>query len=50
MVVAVLDTTSSLRFICDLELLGGIVLCRARFVFCFVSLEGGLCPLLKFHL
>ena len=39
MVVAVLGTTSSLRFFYDLELLGGIVLRRTKFVslFCFVG-------------
>ena len=36
MVVAVLGTTSSFKFLWDLELPGGIVLWRARFVF-FVS-------------
>ena len=41
--------TSSLRFLWDLELLGGIELWRARLVslFCFVG--RGLCPLMKFH-
>ena len=42
MVVAVLGTTSSLGFLLDLELVGGFVLRRARFVSCFVSLEEGL--------
>ena len=47
MVVAVLGTTSSLGFLSDLELLGGIVLRRARFIslFCFVG--GGLVPVLE---
>ena len=50
MVVAVLGTTSSLGFLSDLELLGGFVLQRARFVsLFFFSLEEGLCPFLKFH-
>ena len=41
MVVALLDTTSPLGFLSDLEPLGGIVLQRARFVslFCFVGGE-----------
>ena len=42
MVVAVLGTTYSSRFLCDLELLGGNVLWRARFVFWFCFVEGGL--------
>ena len=49
MVVAVLGTTFSLKFLWNLELLGGIVLRRTRFVFFFVSLEEDLCPFLIFH-
>ena len=58
MVVAVLSTTSLLGFLSDLDLLDGIVLRRARslffcgfcfVLFCFVSLEEGLCPFLKFN-
>jgi len=39
MVVDVLDTTSSFRFLSDSKQLGGIVLQRVRFVslFCFVG-------------
>ena len=58
MVVAVLNTTSLLGFLSDLDLMDGIVLRRARslfflcvfsVLFCFVSLEEGLCPFLKFQ-
>ena len=45
MVVAVLGTTSSLRFFEFWNCL--VVLCYE--VFCFVSLEEGLSPLLKLH-
>ena len=47
MVVALLDTTSSLGFLSDLELLGGILFQRARFVslYCFVG--GGLVSFLE---
>ena len=41
MVNAVLDTTSSLRFLLDLELLDGIVLRRARFVSLLCFIGGG---------
>ena len=39
MVVGLFDTTSSLGFLSDLELLVGIVLRRAKFVslFCFIG-------------
>ena len=50
MVVAVLGTTSSLGFLSDLELPGGIVLRRARFasLFCFVG--GGAMSFLEISL
>ena len=50
MVVAVLGTTSSLGILSDLELTGGVVLRRARFVslFCFVG--GGLVSFLEISL
>jgi len=44
MLVAVWDTTSLLRFLWDLELLGAIVLWRARFVFLFSYVGKGLLP------
>ena len=48
--IAVLSTTSSLEFLSDLELLGGIVLRRERLVslFCFVG--GGLVSFLEISL
>ena len=42
MVVAMLGTTSLLRFLWHLELLGGIMLGRGRFVFLFPLFRGGL--------
>ena len=51
MVVAVLGTTSSLRFLCDLDWNCWVVLYYEGqdSFFGFVSLEEGLCPFLKFH-
>ena len=49
MAVAVLVTTSSVGFLSGLKL--SVVLCyegQDSFL-CFVSLEGDLCPFLKFH-
>ena len=50
MVVAVLGTTSSLGFLPDLELLGGIVLLRARSVSLFCFVRRGLVSFLEISL
>ena len=50
MVVAVLGTTSLLGFLSDLQLLGGIVLQRARFLSLFYFIGGGLMSFLEISL